>query len=664
MNKLDINFYTILLSKNSILLPYIQYLDNDQINNLKSGYPNLAFKKDRDKIYFWNNEDSSLKEDGFETISLQNNFYVFLKILEICLRGQFYSDKIKFKCKKKIYYQVTLLDEDISESKFKGLKFYKCVSINFQSLFFDNQEHLGFTISFSIKEVPYWTKQEFVNNNIQSDDLQFDEETGIVINSLHTIQRLTKHFNYASERKLKLDALNSVENEFMEINNFVKTYFENNKDNFILPDDLKVLGFKTQDIQVSNLVEPECYFYKGKYPTFLNQFNKRQKIGYNKPFSYDEFENRKIRIKIFYPQDYETDIRNFFSKVKKELSMTFKIPESKIEANGVKIQDTSLKSYQRTLSNAKDIDLAVIVISQQHEGLPTSESPYYFCKSELLKREINVQDVQIEQVQSFLQGYIKYYDHNISLNIYAKLGGMAWTIKPKEPKNELVIGIGATTDKDGQPLLGLATIFRGDGKYLFGSMFGQVNSVTTMEDYRKNLEQLLTENIQKYIDDGILEVGIPFNLIFHIYKSAGKDNEIKALENVIKKFSNYQFEYTFVHIGFGHNYRLFAKSIDKKQRRGIFAKINDWLGFLCLTPVSSNYCKIEIDKRSSKVELETTVKQVYEFAELSHTSYNKSGKPVTIKYTNLMASFAEKFGQIEGFYLDELKMSDNSLWFI
>ncbi|MCC6725242.1 MAG: hypothetical protein IT258_12085 [Saprospiraceae bacterium] len=279
-----------------------------------------------------------------------------------------------------------------------------------------------------------------------------------------------------------------------------------------------------------------------------------------------------------------------------------------------------------------------------------------------------MQDIQIEQIKKYLDDVknkkSNYSPHNLALNIYAKLGGMAWTIKPKESKNELVIGIGATTDKDGQPLLGLATIFRGDGKYLFGSMFGQVNSVTTMDDYREKLEKLLIENIQKYIDDGILEADKPFNLVFHIYKSAGKNNEIRALENVINKFSNHQFEYTFVHIGYGHNYRLFAQSVDEKQRRGIFVKINNRLGFLCLTSVSSNYCKIEIDQRSSKIELETTVKQVYEFAELSHTSYNKSGKPVTIKYTNLMASFAEKFGQIEGFYLDELKMSDNSLWFI
>lgn len=85
------------------------------------------------------------------------------------------------------------------------------------------------------------------------------------------------------------------------------------------------------------------------------------------------------------------------------------------------------------------------------------KSPYYFCKAEFIKRGINTQEVQIQQIKKFLankdKGLSDYTDHNIALNIYAKLGGMAWTIKPNQPKNELIIGIGATTDRKGKPVL-------------------------------------------------------------------------------------------------------------------------------------------------------------------------------------------------------------------
>ena len=115
-----------------------------------------------------------------------------------------------------------------------------------------------------------------------------------------------------------------------------------------------------------------------------------------------------------------------------------------------------LRAYQEKLSLVRNADLVIVVVDQAHKVLASRESPYYFCKAEFIKRGINTQEVQIQQIKQFLSdknsGKSNYTDHNIALNIYAKLGGMAWTIKPAQQKNELVIGIGATTDKDGQPI--------------------------------------------------------------------------------------------------------------------------------------------------------------------------------------------------------------------
>lgn len=154
MDKLIINFYEILVSKKEIKLPYIQYWDADQLKNLKKSYPHATFKKDKNRIYFWNNDGSSPKEDGIDILSIENNFPIFLKIFEASLREQFYLSPTKFICKKKICYKFILQDQDVSNSQFQGLRFYRCFSINFQSLFYNSQNRLGFTISFSIKEVP------------------------------------------------------------------------------------------------------------------------------------------------------------------------------------------------------------------------------------------------------------------------------------------------------------------------------------------------------------------------------------------------------------------------------------------------------------------------------------------------------------------------------
>ncbi|MCG2785888.1 MAG: hypothetical protein L6461_12355 [Anaerolineae bacterium] len=260
----------------------------------------------------------------------------------------------------------------------------------------------------------------------------------------------------------------------------------------------------------------------------------------------------------------------------------------------------------------------------------------------------------------------------MALNIYAKLGGMAWTIKPTQQKNELVIGIGATTDKDGQPILGLTAIFKGDGKYLLG----KASSVTNMVDYRDKLEQIISSTVESSLKDGTLDVDKTFYLIFHIFKPAGKDNEIEALKQVIRRFSMYSFKYAFVHIGENHNYRFFtceendqgpqstSKSVLSQNLRGTYIKINPSRGFLGLRPKSSAFFKIDIHKQSSFLDLEYIAEQVYQFTEMSHTSYNQQGTPITIKYPNLMARFVEKFNEGELMYLEEVTMPDYSLWFI
>ena len=195
-----------------------------------------------------------------------------------------------------------------------------------------------------------------------------------------------------------------------------------------------------------------------------------------------------------------------------------------------------------------------------------------------------------------------YTDHNIALNIYAKLGGMAWTIKPHFKKNELIIGIGATTDRNGQPILGLTSIFRGDGKYILG----KVSSVTNMSDYEDKLEQVITTTIENSIEDGTLNTNEVFYLIFHIFKPAGKNNEIKALERVMSKFSNHSFEYAFIHIGRGHNYRFFIYEEEDQvpkfklkgglgqNEKGTFIQVSQRRGFLGLQPSSSTFYKIDI----------------------------------------------------------------------
>lgn len=674
MQKISTNYFKLDLSKYKVSLPYFSFTTIEELFKIKYNNPTIHFIHSADKVYFWNG-DLPFIENG-----IIENERLILKIIEESLVKLFRQNTIFLHRKNMHIHKITILDEDVSKGQFKGIELYKSFNFHFTQLHLEKETTIGFTISTSISEKSSWKREDFEKNNIQYDDLEFHNETGTVFLNIKAKYRIAKHFNYTSRLKITLDNLNAIQNEFNDIGEFIQFYILNDLGKIKLPDDLNIslverIDLPNNQIEYQILKQPKCYFFGSELPRYENS-HIRQKIKYTKPFTYDDFENRDINISLIYPKSEYLNVANFFKAIQDELIETFKIKQNKFKYTKYKMEDLNLKSYQKELRVINDTDLVIIVVDKSHELLLPNISPYYFCKTKFIEKNINTQEVQIQQIKKFLadkkNGTANYTHHNFALNIYAKLGGMAWTIKPNEPKNELVIGIGATTDKKGQPILGLASVFRGDGKYLFG----EVSSITDMENYPTSLEKILTKSIQTAIDDEILDIDKPFHLMFHVFKEVGKNNEIKALIRTVKKFSKYQFKYTFVHIGSGHNYRFFTYSesnqvlnFDLKgnfgqNKRGTFIKINEKMGFLGLQPLNSVFHKISIDKRSTYFNLNYVAKQVYQFAELSHTSYNKQGTPVTIKYPQLMAKFAEKFNEVNGFYLTEISMPDNSLWFI
>jgi len=686
MMNITINFFDTVLSKNQITIPYLYFENREQVRRLRDTNPEAIFIRSRDKVLFWGID--SISADGVQEIAKDKDGNLFSNILAHSLLKQFFKTTTNIRIKKQFHsniYKITFFDNDISNNRYRGLKLYKTLYLHFTPFYTSSGISIGFTISTSTTVRVSWTIQDFKSEGIQYDDFRYDEKTGEVFAIAKAKYRLANHFNYASQIKHELDTQNAIQEEFREINNFVETYFKNNLDDFILPDGLQINAINEttfdcnapqKGLKIKTLPEPESYFYNGAYPRFKNSYHKRQKTSYNKPFTYDEFENRTVSISIIYPKYIYQDVRNFFGHVQNELINTFRLKRENFEYTTFEIENFSLRSYQTKLSSIKNSDLVVVVIDKAHEVLMPNESPYYFCKAEFIKRGVNTQEVQIQQIQQFLSDKDhkkpNYTDHNIALNIYAKLGGMAWTIKPSHKKNELIIGIGATTDKDGQPILGLTSIFRGDGKYILG----KASSVTNMDDYKDKLEQVISSTIETSIQDGTLDTDEVFYLIFHIFKPAGRNNEIKALERVVDKFSNYSFEHAFIHIGRGHNYRFFMYDEGNQgpqfnlkrglgqNLRGTFIQINRKRGFIGLQPNSSVFYKVDIHKSSSFIDLEYITEQVYQFSEMSHTSYNTQGTPITIKYPNLMAGFVEKFNAGNLIYLDEIIMPDHSLWFI
>jgi hypothetical protein len=155
-----------------------------------------------------------------------------------------------------------------------------------------------------------------------------------------------------------------------------------------------------------------------------------------------------------------------------------------------------------------------------------------------------------------------------------------------------------------------------------------------------------------------------FRLIFHLYKSAGEEYEIKAINNVKDRFAEYDFEFALVHLGYGHNFRMYYNDGRNDVMQGTYVQLNKHSALLHFVPKSDLPLKIDLDKRSTFTSLFYLAKQVYWFSHLSHRSYMPAKKTVTIMYPSLMAKMTEELKKVDGWDYDRLKAVSEKLWFI
>ena len=155
-----------------------------------------------------------------------------------------------------------------------------------------------------------------------------------------------------------------------------------------------------------------------------------------------------------------------------------------------------------------------------------------------------------------------------------------------------------------------------------------------------------------------------FRLIFHLFKSASEEYEIKAINGLKERLANYNFEFALVHLAYGHNFRLYYNDGRNDINQGTYIQLSKHSALLHFVSKSDLPLKIDLDKRSTFTSLFYIAKQVYWFSHLSHRSYMPSKRTVTIMYPSLMAKMTEELKKVEGWDYERLKAVSNKLWFI
>ncbi|MCU0436362.1 MAG: hypothetical protein MUC49_00505 [Raineya sp.] len=710
MTGLFLNIFECKFEKDYFNLQYLSYenysVKEDFIKLQKENPDYIFYKYDvqieneqfERRIYFWSKKEnpSSTIIGTEEVIDIQTNPKIISKIIESCIIQHFRNFQTTngqpykvFKKREEHFwnivspsnlFMVEQEEEDIEGNKKKVKK--KLVDgilafnqFHFNTFFnsFSGNLSFFFVISRSIKLEFEKGKDDFEQRRIEYKDLK-GKDNEIFANK-QSIKRFLSATGQQGNYENRINALEHNQESFKKIKQ-VFDWLKNNRNDIYLPSgnkfsefSMKYLPLENDKIQADKFEMPIKYYFENRtekgYPNDI--------ISKLKPYSFKFFENQEIKISIICPKSNEGILEGFINQLETRLKSMFHIKPVFLP---IFLSDTKTETYTNAIyeGDISSSHLCIVVLSEQHlKIMDIKQSPYFICKARLLSRGISTQDIQekhLKKINPFIM-------NNLALNIYAKIGGIGWTIQNIEKrKEELVIGIGSSLNKDGRRILGIAQIFHSDGRYLVGDC----SPLSTFDNYAENLENHLYNSLSKIISQEIINKRSEFRLVFHLFKSASKEYEIKAVENVIKKFQNENltFKYAFVHLAYGHNYRLFTndgkpyKIIDNygKEKsiegtdKGTYLELSKHRSLVHFVQESTIPLEIEIDKRSTFEDLRYLSTQIFWFSHLSHRTFLPSKKTVTILYPSIMSGLLDKLQEIDKWDDNMVKTITDKLWFI
>jgi hypothetical protein len=399
------------------------------------------------------------------------------------------------------------------------------------------------------------------------------------------------------------------------------------------------------------------------------------------PFDTESYPKKAIRVAVIFPPRYQGEVEVFMNQFKNGINEVIRpdkfIPYSQgfirkyrltsCEINLYPLQgnDDNPKNYRdkclAVLSEDIPYDLAIVIIREEFHKLHGKDNPYFVAKSIFMSQGVPVQEIEIETIQD--QRSRAYVLNNMSLACYAKLGGIPWVLSSVPSlAHELVFGIGNAnirTNRLSSPekIVGITTVFSGDGNYLLSN----ISKEATIEEYKEMLLGVLKETLEQIQKRYAWQPKDKLRLIFHQSFKRYKDIETAAVKDFINSISEYEVEYSFVHISRSHPWRIFdlnSKGINHwvegqkfikgeyVSARGCYIPLGPYTALLSLTGPyqlkthlqgSPEPILISLHRESTFNSLNYVAEQIYKFTFMSWRSFFPSSMPVTITYSDLIA---------------------------
>lgn len=633
----------------------INYQTNDQLKQLRANNKDFSFYREGDKILYWSRKQGTNKViEQLNPCKIQIMRTSHPKIIIKMIEDKLYTildETNQYDLYFEKYAHTLVAKKKTAEYSDDALEIKACAKFSPYYFWEGDDLYFGISVSGCLSHSFKWDKKQFADNGIDA--------SGLFENRMGTVAANTRAITRYKEAKGLTEQLDKLKNDFEDKNN--EFQFINRIMNWLQK---KMTGKIYKNIEIT-----DCYI---NYLPYANVFNSEIISSPKRYYANDKYVSGKpssalesvgpykaqqnnsiIKISLVSLKDNEGMLNRFTKNLSEKLKKLFKLDA---EYTNVWVEKDTAQGFNDAILpiNAKSADVVVFIVRKEQENMPTKHSPYYQCKAKLIGQEIPTQCVCIETIKR-MNDFIM---NNIALNIYAKFGGTAWGIEKQDTtKKELIIGIGSTLNAEKKQVMSIANVFDNSGVYLAGSC----NPIIDYNCYTDELEKLL-----KALFETVLVGEKNAHLIFHIFKSASKNREIKALENVIRHFADINITYAFVHLGYGHNFRLYYNDGNGDLKKGQYIRLNKSESLLIVNDKSTTPLKLTIDSRSTFRDIYYITQQAFAFAHLSERSFTPSKKPITIMYPSIMASLIEKLKYVEKWDQDKLKVKGvtEKLWFL
>ena len=346
--------------------------------------------------------------------------------------------------------------------------------------------------------------------------------------------------------------------------------------------------------------------------------------------------------------------------------------------------DDHLQSLSRPANQL--YDAAVVAIEDKDSDLPGDENPYLQAKAKLLMAGVPTQQVRWRTMrQSDYQ--LQYTLRNFSTALYAKMGGSPWTVdQDKTVSDELVIGLGTSEVSTGRfgertRLIGITTVFSGDGNYLLGNL----SKECLYDEYPEELKRTTTELLARRKKKRGWEAGDTVRLIFHTFKPLRDVEVAEIVADCVEEVGNEQnVEFAFLEITKDHPYVLFdpnqrgvgpgAEKAIYVPHRGTIAQITGRQR--ALFPLGAKFTRhrdepirrpllLTLHRKSTYWDRIYLAEQVYKFTAISWKTVLPIKRPVTIEYSSLIAEHLGELRKIPYWSPEPLNsLLRTSRWFL